>query len=119
MELKLGSIPLRVQGWFVMMAVMLGGANERDPAKLALWVAIVFVSVVVHELGHAFMGMAFGLVPRIDLHGMGGTTSFQERPGGPQQATFGAGRRIAISLAGPFAGFFFAAAILAVRIVGG
>src|SRR4051812_28679543 len=99
MDLKLGSIPLRVQGWFVMTAVMLGGMNERDPAKLALWVAIVFVSVVVHELGHAMMGKAFGLVPRIDLHGMGGTTSFQESPEGAAQA-LGTGRRVAISVAG-------------------
>ena len=55
MELKLGSIPLRVQGWFVLMTLLLG-SNERNPAKLGMWVVVVAISVVIHELGHALMG---------------------------------------------------------------
>jgi membrane-associated protease RseP (regulator of RpoE activity) len=55
-------------------------------------------TITIHELGHALAGRFFGLSPEIDLHGMGGTTSWS------------AGRRltpgphILISLAGPFAG---------------
>lgn len=119
MELNLGSIPVRVQGWFILMALMLG-ANERDPMKLGIWVAIFVVSIVVHELGHALMGKAFGLVPRIELHGMGGTTSFRlpATQGDPSRAKLGTGKSIAISLAGPFAGFLFALAVIAAQLAG-
>jgi Zn-dependent protease len=119
MELKLGSIPVRVHGWFILMALLLG-ANERDPVKLGIWVAIVVVSVVVHELGHAVMGKAFGLVPSIELHGMGGTTSFRAplKDGEPSRTKLGTGKSIAISLAGPFAGFLFALSVVALELVG-
>jgi Zn-dependent protease len=86
------------------MALLLG-MWERDLLVTALWVGIVLLSVLLHELGHATAGLAFGLEPRIDLHGMGGTTSW------------GTGRKLAtaqlvsISLAGPFAGFFVAAVV--------
>ena len=112
MELKLGSIPLRIQGSFLLMALLLG-LNERDPAKLALWVVIVVASVIVHELGHALMGMAFGLEPRIELYGMGGMTYFS---GGRTELS--TGRSIAVSLAGPFAGFAFAVVVVVTQLAG-
>lgn len=112
MELKLGSIPLRIQGGFFLMALFLG-MSERDPVKLGIWVLVVFVSIVVHELGHALAGKAFGLVPRIELHGMGGLTQFTASP--TSRGELGTGKSIAISVAGPFAGFAFAAGIAAVR----
>lgn len=119
MELKLGSIPVRIQGWFIMMALLLG-ANERQPAKLGIWVVVVVVSVVIHELGHALVGRAFGLAPSIDLHGMGGTTSFQamETPEGQPRPVLGTAKRVAISLAGPFAGFLFALVVFVARLAG-
>jgi Zn-dependent protease len=81
------------------------GLFVRDPLKLVSWVAVVFVSVMVHELGHAAMGLAFGLEPQIDLHGLGGTTSWST------ERTLSTARRVAISLAGPFAGFALAALV--------
>jgi Zn-dependent protease len=117
MELRLGSIPVRVQGWFIMMALLLG-SNERNPALLALWVAVVVVSVVIHELGHALVGKAFGLVPSIELHGMGGTTSFERDPKRPSRSELGTLRSIAISLAGPFAGFLFALVVMLAQSAG-
>lgn len=112
MELKLGSIPLKIQGSFLLMALLLG-LNEREPVKLALWVAIVLVSVVIHELGHALMGKAFGLTPRIELYGMGGMTSFE---GGRTELT--TGKSIAVSVAGPFAGFAFALVVIVAQLAG-
>ncbi|MBX3190400.1 MAG: hypothetical protein KF819_25595 [Labilithrix sp.] len=106
MQFRFGSIPIRIRVQFLFMAVLLGGANAREPQKLGIWAAVVFVSVLVHELGHAFVGRAFGLSPQIELHMMGGTTSWQE----PRDV--GNGRSIAISLAGPFAGFILGGATL-------
>jgi Zn-dependent protease len=59
---------------------------------------VVFVSVLVHELGHAVVARRLGHgETRIELHAMGGTTSYR---GGEHRP----GREILISLAGPFFG---------------
>lgn len=102
LTLRLGSIPVRVRGLFLVMAGVLG-MSQGGPEVVAIWIAIVFVSVLAHELGHALVGRMFGLTPQIELHGMGGTTSWIE----PRDV--GHARGIAISLAGPFAGFAIAA----------
>jgi Zn-dependent protease len=112
MDLKVGSIPLQVQPRFLLMALLLG-LNERDPGRLAVWVAVVLVSIFVHEMGHALMGMAFGFKPAIVIHGMGGHTTF-----GNGRWTASTGRSILISLAGPFAGFVFAAVVKASLLAG-
>ena len=79
---------------------------------LPWWVAIVFGSVLMHELGHALTGMAFGLAPSIELHGMGGTTSWASTK---KLSTM---QRVAISLAGPFAGFVVWFAVRGVAAAG-
>ena len=112
---RLGSIPVRIHGSFLIISLLFGAQIQEPGVKqhvaVALWAAIVFVSVLVHELGHALVGKAFGLAPQIDLHGMGGTTSW--RAG----RDVGNLRSIAISLAGPFAGFLVAGALhLALRL---
>ncbi len=103
LSFRLGSIPVRVLPTFFLMTALLGLVS--DLRELVAWALIVFVSVLVHELGHAGMGLAFGLEPRIDLHGMGGTTSWAV----PRDLS--PARRIAISLAGPCAGFAAAGAV--------
>jgi Zn-dependent protease len=108
LSFRLGKIPVRIQPSFLVMAVVLGLLGVQDIAVVASWVVIVLVSVMLHELGHATMGLAFGLSPQIDLHAMGGTTSWA--PSAPLSAP----KRIAISLAGPGAGFVVAAVVFAV-----
>jgi Zn-dependent protease len=104
---RVGKIPVRIQPAFFVMALVLG-ASEGGLAQLVAWVAIVFVSVMFHELGHAAAGLAFGLEPRIDLHTMGGTTSWST------QRPLSAAQRVAISLAGPFAGFLLGGVVWAI-----
>jgi Zn-dependent protease len=110
-QFRLGSIPIRIRGPFLFMAIVLG-ASEQRPDLIAIWVAIVLVSVLVHELGHALVGRMFGLAPQIELHGMGGTTSWIDG------RDVGHARGIAISLAGPFAGFGLAALLYLSRRLG-
>jgi Zn-dependent protease len=99
MTFHLGKIPVRVLPSFFLVILLLNFASGSGAAVLVVWTAVVFVSVLLHELGHASMGLAFGLEPRIDLHGMGGTTSWSTAK------TLSTWKRVAISLAGPVAGF--------------
>ncbi len=89
-------IPVQVHPMFWLVTAILG-YEGRPPASLLVWVACVFVSILVHELGHGLMGRAFGGSPWIALYGMGGLCSSEG------QGTLG--RRLAVILAGPGAGF--------------
>lgn len=98
---RLGTIPVHVQFFFFLTALLLSGGLEGSPAVLVGWVMLVFVSVLLHELGHAIAGRLFGLDPVITLHGMGGTTSWS---GSRRTSPLGQGARMVIAFAGPFAG---------------
>ena len=76
------------------------------PALIAIWftdplwalgaAAVVFGSVLIHELGHAMVFRAYGIRSRIVLHAMGGVTL-------GDRAVDRRGGRILVSLAGPAA----------------
>jgi Zn-dependent protease len=112
MRFRLGKIPVTVQPSFFVATLVLG-ASAGDPRMVAAWIAIVFVSVMLHELGHASAGLAFGLEPQIELHTMGGTTSWTTA------RTLSTAQRVTISLAGPFAGFVVAAIAAAAHAAAG
>jgi Zn-dependent protease len=83
---------------------------------LLIWVVAAFVSIVVHELGHALAQRRYGGQPRITLYALGGMASAAETDTSSEA-------QIAIALAGPGAGFTVAAALaaamwLAGRVVG-
>jgi Zn-dependent protease len=103
---RFAGIPIRIHAFFFLTALMLGSWVYRNPATLAVWTLVVLFSVLWHEMGHAFMGKAFGLAPQIDLHGMGGTTSWQAGK------KLSAPRRVLISLAGPMMGIALGIALL-------
>ena len=63
---------MRIEATFFLVTAILGQAR---PGGLVLaWIAVVFVSILAHELGHAFAFRAFGDDPRITLHALGGLT---------------------------------------------
>jgi stage IV sporulation protein FB len=104
-------IPVRVHPLFWVMTVVLG-ANGKDGISILTWIAAVFLSILFHELGHAWMMQLYGFRPWIVLYGMGGLTSFDPRdPFGSKRADSLA--HVLISAAGPVAGFLLAAAIVA------
>jgi Zn-dependent protease len=108
LHFRLFGFPIRVSPWFWGVTLMLGvsGTEKADPLNVLVWVAVVFVSIVVHELGHAVLQRRFGGRPRIVLYGFGGLAISDVVGRSPRN-------QILISLAGPVAGFLFAAAILA------
>lgn len=112
-------IPVRVSPWFWALAVLLGMRNS-DAQQLLIWVTAVFVSILIHELGHALVIRYYGWTPRVVLYSFGGLAiydpSFSPWQSGRRVRQSGA-KQILISLAGPGAGFALAALIVATLFV--
>jgi len=100
-EFRLFRIPIRIHLWFWLMALWLWTLNSDEGwAGLLIWVAVVFQGILMHELGHALVGRAFGRQPRIELIALGGLTWWEQRePMSP-------GRNLLVSAAGPAVGIF-------------
>lgn len=93
-------IGVRVHPTFWLFSVFMGWgfAQQKGIWFLLIWVAAMFVSVLVHELGHACAARLFGCPANIVLYMMGGLAI------GPfNQAR--SWQRMIIILAGPLAGF--------------
>jgi Zn-dependent protease len=105
LRFQLFGFPIAVlPGYWLLSAVMgLGSASHSVAAGVQL-VGVLFASILVHELGHAFAARAFGMRAQITLHMMGGGTAFVG------DARLTRGRDILISLAGPLAGLLLSAA---------
>lgn len=121
LNFTVANIPVRVHPLFWLVSVLFG-LSAGSPLLIVLWVALIFVSILIHELGHALTMRAFGLSSRIVLHGMGGLAiPEQVRWGGSwASVSLGLGQQILISLAGPGAGFALALLVMVgVTLLGG
>ncbi len=97
-------VPVRVHPVFWLVSALMGGIQERHLSVVALWMACVFVSILVHEYGHALMAKRFYGSPSIVLWGMGGLC-FSQGERTPRQ-------RLAVILSGPGAGFALLALVI-------
>jgi Zn-dependent protease len=70
---RLFGIPIRVEPFFVIV-IALFGIRLEPLWRVFAWVVIAFVSVLVHELGHALTYRVLGQRSAIVLHGFGGFT---------------------------------------------
>lgn len=120
LRFSIAGIPVRVHPLFWVIAILFG-LSSSSIIHILLWVFAIFISILIHELGHAFAMRRYGQRSSIVLHGTGGLTI-------PEQISWGSGtanialtpnQEILISLAGPFAGFLFAMFILLITIVMG
>ncbi len=113
LHFRLFGFPVRVHPYFWVVTLLMGlGGGPADPQKTMIWIGVVFVSVLLHEMGHATMQRFYGGHPWITLYGFGGLASCNDGPRTPW-------RRIAILLAGPGAGFLLAAVTLAAMKLSG
>jgi Zn-dependent protease len=100
MSFRLFGVNVEIQMGFWITAVLLGWPASGTPDRLiVVWVAVVLLSVLVHEFGHAMAVMRHHIEPEITLHWMGGTTAW--RPILPLRRR----DHVLISAAGPAAGF--------------
>jgi Zn-dependent protease len=95
--------PVRVSAFFWLIALFLGwGLVRTNPKLIFIWVLAVFVSILIHELGHAFAFRYYGIAAHIVLYQFGGLAIPDSASAG-----FGWGRsrnplsQIMISAAGP------------------
>lgn len=97
--MKVLGIPTKIDTSFWVLSLFIASSRGFDVPLMLEWLVVVFVSVLFHELGHALVGRWFGLSPQITLYSMGGLTSWSEAK------EISHGKNLAISLAGPTAGF--------------
>ena len=114
---SVGKIPVRVHPMFWLISIVFGalavrGASTNIFVGMALWTAAVFVSILVHELGHAIAAKAHGWPPRIVLYSMGGLAIYA-----PTRSTRKS--RIIIDFMGPGAGFILGGIIIAAVLLTG
>lgn len=120
LRFNLAGIPVRVHPLFWLIALLLG-SSSGSILQLLIWVLVVFVSILIHEIGHALAMRRYGQSSQVILHMMGGLTV-------PEQVSWGSGwanvaltpnQEIFVSLAGPGAGFLFAGLVIAGVIASG
>ena len=120
LNFTVAGIPVRVHPLFWLIAVLFGFSTNL--LQLLCWVLVVFVSILIHELGHAFAMRYYGQSPRIVLHYAGGLAMADSVTWGSKWASvaLGPNQYLIIALAGPVAGFLLATlVIIIVSIVGG
>jgi Zn-dependent protease len=94
---RIFGIPIRVEPFFVIVAALFGIRIEPLWVVFA-WVVIVFVAVLVHELGHALTYKLLGQRSAIVLHGFGGFTV----PTGGGRQVLSKTKSVLVSVSGSF-----------------
>ncbi len=105
-----GPIPLIIHPFFWLFAALIGWIMGQSLFGMLVWVGIIFVSVIIHEYGHALTAVLFKQKARIQLIAMGGVTTFE----GPKLKFW---QQFLITFNGPLFGFFlFLAATVLLKI---
>jgi len=101
-------VPVRIHPFFWLVTVFMGwDLINQGVEVLLLWVLCVFVSILLHELGHVWMGQIFGNRGHIVLQSFCGLAIGSN--GQPYRW-----QRILVSLAGPGIQFLFVGLMLIV-----
>ena len=97
-------IPVRVEPWFWITMAFIGGglhaANSTDILLVLVFVFAGFLSIMIHELGHALAIRKYGLPAAITLRAFGGYASFPAGKLDRKQSFF-------VTAAGPVIQFVF------------
>jgi Zn-dependent protease len=74
LQFRIFGTPVRVHPMFWLVSALLGWHVQRELGfvYLLIWILCVFVSILVHELGHIWMGRFFGSDGHIVLFSFGG-----------------------------------------------
>ena len=118
-EFTFFGFPVRVHPAFFIMPILLGRGLIPDSVNagvgMLMVITIFFVSILIHELGHAIAYRYYGMPSRIVLYWMGGLAISDSGNvwGRHTRVSLNSNQQIVISLAGPAFGL-----LLAMLIVG-
>jgi len=97
LRFTLFGFPVAIHWMFWLTMALLGngfGANSPEQfRRLVIWIIAALISIIIHELGHAFIMRGYGARASIMLYGLGGLAI-------PDRG-FTRGQNIVVSLAGP------------------
>ena len=108
-----GKIPISIHPAFWIIAAVIGWLYSNSFGGTLVWITIIFISVLIHEMGHAVMAFVFKQKPQISLVAMGGATSYEGK-------NLKFWQQFLITLNGPIFGFllfFLAWGILSLDII--
>jgi len=97
-------IEVRVKFWFWFATLLFCG--DRDTRSALIWIAVCFVSILLHEFGHVIAFRLFGSDAHAVLYGFGGLAV-------PDREIRGTLAQFVVAMAGPIAGFLFTAVLIA------
>ncbi len=113
MKLISGKIPVTVQPLFWALIFVIGWLNSSFSIPHTLvWAVVIFLSVMVHEFGHALTAVGFGQSASIELFALGGMTYRK----GPPLSLW---KDFIIVFNGPLAGFALLFVLLIVKALVG
>lgn len=99
LRFNLFGMPVTVRGSFLVIAALIGFLGVDNIPRTIAWIAVVFVSILIHELGHALTARMYGSAVTIELNGLGGLTRWAAPDG-----ELTPGRRALIAAAGSATG---------------
>ena len=119
LRFTIAGIPVRVHPLFWLIMLLLGASG--DILLIPIWLLVIFVSILVHELGHALAFRRYGQRSHIVLHFAGGLTIPEPVywGGGLANVSLSPNQQIFISLAGPGAGFLLAGLVIGIVFITG
>lgn len=110
LRFPLGNVGVRIHPFFWLGCLFLAWdrVKELGIGALLLWALCVFVSLIVHEMGHVLAMRWFGVNGHIVLHGFGGLAI-------PEGRIYGVWRNVFVCFAGPLAQFVFYGLLYAIN----
>ena len=107
LRFRLFGFPIAIHWSFWVIPIVFGAGGGGDPVEqtrsLLILVIVFFISILGHELGHAFAYRRYGGRPSVFIHGMGGMASVHGH--------YTRKQKIIITIAGPLFGFLMPQAI--------
>ena len=102
LRFRLFGMPVTVRSSFLVVAALIGFLGVGSIEQTIAWIVIVFISILIHELGHAFTALRYGSNVSIELNGFGGLTRWAV-----SENEITPGRRALIAAAGSAVGLAF------------
>ena len=73
LQFSIFNFPVRISALFWLVGLITGQGSAQEGVRfLLVWIAALFVSILIHELGHTFAFRYFGISSHIVLYHFGG-----------------------------------------------